>query len=188
VERLSRLVKRTPPVVLLMVAMLAVCVGYSLYRAATAFSPKPASPAYERMPSQAFAIPQAIVLVDPQKLTEPRLPDTAYEQIVPTARRLGAAFRSGELGARKLEGAGLGRKLARKRADEIAMSAKALRGREVRSDEEVSVQVESPTRASARLTYEILSTSLGASSLTLVLGFSERRPGVWRLYDTRVEG
>ena len=56
-------------------------VGFSVYQAVDALSGHDASPAYRRSPPSAFAIPIVDTIVDPQRLTAPRLPDQAYLEI-----------------------------------------------------------------------------------------------------------
>lgn len=85
---MRKIVERAPRQLLAIGLILLIGVGYSIYRAAEAFSPQDPVPEYQRSPSPAFAIPDTVSIVDPTAVNTPRLPDDAYQQIIPKAQAL----------------------------------------------------------------------------------------------------
>lgn len=81
-------IRQASPMIALLVALLLLGVGYSIYRAVGSFSEDRSSPAYERSPSPAFAIPVPDTIVEPQKLNESRLPDQAAVELAARSRQL----------------------------------------------------------------------------------------------------
>jgi hypothetical protein len=80
--------KKTDGRILVLAVITFFAVLFSGYQAVTAFSGKEEAPEYRRSPPAAFATPQVDTIVDPQRLTAPRLPDDAFLAVVEKSTEL----------------------------------------------------------------------------------------------------
>jgi hypothetical protein len=82
VKDILAVLKQTDGRILVLAVITFFAVLFSGYQAITAFSGEEDAPEYRRSPPAAFATPQVDTIVDPQKLTAPRLPDDAFLTVV----------------------------------------------------------------------------------------------------------
>lgn len=180
------ILRRTPPIVILLGVCTLIGFGYSMFQMISSFANDEQSPEYERMPPAAFALPEAEVLVDPQQINVKRLPDSAYEEIAQKGGRIATALGERKINAGVLRRAGMGRSAAENNAGVLREAASTLEGRKVSAPGQVSIEPSSLRSANARVSFEIFSETLGSSSLTLSMGFVQR-DGQWRLQSIRIE-
>jgi hypothetical protein len=78
---MKEIIKRTDKRILVLLVLLFLGVGYSVYRAIDSLSADQKSPEYRRSPPGAFAIPATDTIVENNKLEEVYLPDDIYVQV-----------------------------------------------------------------------------------------------------------
>lgn len=107
------IIRKTSPPVLLMAVLLFAGVGYSLYKAATAFSVEVDSPAYDRTPSDVIVSPELETVIpqnDPTAIRSDRggfrLPDKAIFDISAGTFAIGRAMQKDKLTAQFLSARG----------------------------------------------------------------------------------
>jgi len=85
---MKRLLQNADPRVLLLAILTVLAVLFCLYKMVDALTGSESTPAYQRTPPTAFAIPLVDTIVDPQKLNQPRLPDEAYVSLEESSKQL----------------------------------------------------------------------------------------------------
>lgn len=178
--------RRTPPIIILLGVCTLIGFGYSMYQVITSFDRSEQTPEYERMPPAAFALPEAELLVDPQKLNAERLPDSDYEEIAAKAERVAASVAKRQVSAGALRRAGMEGRAAETNAGVLRAAARTLAGRQVSGPGQITLEPIGLRAATAIAALEVFSESLGATSITLTMGFVER-DGEWKLQGVEVE-
>lgn len=131
-----------------------IAVVFSGYKAVSSLSGNDSSPDYRRSPPSAFAMPLAETIVDPQKLTEPRLPDEAYSKIEKMTQDLSAKIAKGRLTAEDLIADGMSTVRADATARQVASYDNLYAGRTVKVDGNLDLGSVTSTSAQTSQTIE----------------------------------
>lgn len=179
---LRALIGRSDPRILILAVICGIGVLFSLFQAVKSLTGDDPSPEYRRSPPSAFALPLVDTIVDPQKLTEARLPDDAYLAIEEKTMDLSKRIAKRQLTARYLRQSGLGAA----QADGVMRSLRSYypiyAGRGAKPDTQISLGSVSGSAAS---TSQTISFGAGAGdaaagSFTVDYEFSYSDQG-WRL-------
>ncbi len=187
---MRKTLSQVPPLVLAVVALLIAGLGFSIYKAVTSFGGDVDSPAYERLPSPAFALAEQPSIVDPQLLAQDRLPDTAYEQINATSRDVLAEVAAGTLTVADLRRFGMTPRAGATAIRTLGASSSIYAGRQVAVGEEITISPSPPRSARALGNFEYSASATGepGGSVTIEMSFqavdaAER----WRLGAVALE-
>lgn len=101
------MLRTADPRILVMAILTLLAVLFCIYKMVGALTGSDTSPAYQRTPPTAFAIPLANTLVNPQALNQPRLPDEAYDVLSKDTTTIGDEISAQTLTAEDLEAEGM---------------------------------------------------------------------------------
>lgn len=174
--------------ILFLSCLLLVGVGYSIYKMVGAFSAERSSPAYERTPSPAFALPQADTIVEPQNLNQARLPDEVAVQLAETTKRLTGLIAERKLSTASLKSAGAHPDAAKAMVDMAKRNYSAYSGRQLDLDSEVTTRdVTSDGAVLAQgFSYGPGASGVPGGSVVVIYGYG-RKGGDWVLQSMEID-
>lgn len=169
--RLRAIIGHADARILVLGGLALLAVLFSGYKAISSLSGSQSAPNYQKSPPSAFAVPLAETIVDPQKLTAPRLPDEAYEQIDSETNKLSVLIARGKLTAKDLQADGMSRVEAIATAKQVASIAQAFAGRNTKLEGGATLTSVTPTSAESTQTIDFGTGAGGAPGGSFTVDF-----------------
>lgn len=156
-HKLGKLIKKSDGRILALAVITLTASLFFGYKAVSVlFSSGEETPEYTRTPPKAFSTPEVISIIDADNLSNPRLPDAVYTELIETSESLSKRITSQKLYTKYLVSLGVGKNRAEDMIKSIKSYYDIFDPKEVSLSEEVSLDAvdESSTTTSQTAIYE----------------------------------